>query len=100
MYRPTAIDSAVVAFAVEHVPPPIVFRFGQPGGGYSGIGRDETKIEELPNFADQRGPFGSTTRIVSLAASLLGAMGRTLHRAVGLLERYVAASDTEVGVVE
>jgi hypothetical protein len=43
-----------------------------------------------------------TTRIVMVVISFVGsgAMGGTLQRAVGFLERYLAASNTEVGVVE
>jgi DNA/RNA-binding domain of Phe-tRNA-synthetase-like protein len=48
-------------FDLEFVRPPVVFRVGQPGEAYSGIGRGEIKIEGLPVFADQLGPFGSTT---------------------------------------
>ena len=48
-------------FDLHLVQPPIIFRVGQPGELYSGIGRGEIKIEGLPVFADQLGPFGSTT---------------------------------------
>jgi DNA/RNA-binding domain of Phe-tRNA-synthetase-like protein len=48
-------------FDLDRVQPPIIFRVGQPGEIYSGIGRGEIKIEGLPVFADQLGPFGSTT---------------------------------------
>jgi DNA/RNA-binding domain of Phe-tRNA-synthetase-like protein len=102
-------------FNLEHVRLPIVFRIGQPGESYSGIGRGEIKIEGLPVFADQLGPFGSTTsdseramirlettKIMMVIISFLGSEGMeaALQRAAGLLERYVAASDIEVGMVE
>ena len=48
-------------FDLDRVQPPIIFRVGQPGEIYSGIGRGEIKIERLPVIADQLGPFGSTT---------------------------------------
>jgi DNA/RNA-binding domain of Phe-tRNA-synthetase-like protein len=102
-------------FNLEHVRPPIVFRIGHPDECYSGIGRGEIKIAGLPVFADQLGPFGSTTsdseramirletsRIMMVIISFLGSEGMeaALQRAVGLLERYVAARDIETGVVE
>ncbi len=101
-------------FNLEHVRPPIVFRIGQEGESYAGIGRGEIKIEGLPVFADQLGPFGSTTsdsqramirlettRIMMVIISFLGSEGMeaTLQRAVGLLERYAAAREIETGVV-
>ncbi len=102
-------------FDLDQVQPPIVFRVGQPGESYSGIGRGEIKIEGLPVFADQLGPFGSTTsdsertmvqlettRIMMVIISFLGAVGldAALERATGLLERYAAASGIEKGMVE
>ena len=102
-------------FDLEHVRPPIVFRIGQPGERYSGIGRGEIKIEGLPVFADQLGPFGSTTsdseramirlettRIMMFLISFLGAAGMeaSLRRAVERLKRYAAASEIETGMVE
>jgi DNA/RNA-binding domain of Phe-tRNA-synthetase-like protein len=101
-------------FDVDRVQPPIIFRIGQPGEGYSGIGRGEIKIERLPVFADQTGPFGSTTsdsertmvrlettKIMMVIISFLGTAGLTeaLDRAAGLLERYATASEAEMEVV-
>ncbi len=75
-------------FDLDRVQPPIIFRVGQPGEIYAGIGRGEIKIEGLPVFADQSGPFGSTTsdsertmvrldttRILMVVISFLGAEG-------------------------
>ena len=102
-------------FDLDKVQPPITFRVGQPGETYSGIGRGEIKIEGLPEFADQAGPFGSTTsdsertmvqlettRIMMVVISFLGAEGLevTLRRVAGLLEVYAAATGIETGVVE
>ena len=101
-------------FDLDRVQPPIIFRIGQPGEFYSGIGRGEIKIEGLPVFADQTGPFGSTTsdsertmvrldtaRIMMVVISFAGAEGidAALERAVGSLERYAAASGVERGIV-
>ncbi|MGO9107884.1 MAG: B3/4 domain-containing protein [Thermoguttaceae bacterium] len=100
-------------FDLDRVKPPIIFRVGQPGEIYSGIGRGEIKIEGLPVFADQAGPFGSTTsdsertmvqlettRIMMVVISFLGTMGMNLAlgQAVALLEKYAAASGIESGV--
>ncbi len=102
-------------FDLDRIQPPITFRAGQPGEIYLGIGRGEIKIDGLPMFADQAGPFGSTTsdsertmvrlettRIMMVVISFLGAevMDLTLERAVGLLDRYAAASEIEMGIVE
>ncbi len=54
------LDSAGT-FDFDRLQSPIVFRIEQPGESYSGIGRGEIKIEGLPVFADQLGPFDSTT---------------------------------------
>jgi len=66
-------------------------------------------------FADSLGPFGSTTsdsertmvrleatRILMVVISFLGAEGmeETLRRAAGLLERYAASREVEMGTVE
>ena len=101
-------------FDLEHVQPPIIFRIGQPGEFYSGIGRGEIKIEGLPVFADTLGPFGSTTsdseramirlettQIMMVIISFLGTegMAKALGRAAGLLGKYAAAREVETGVV-
>jgi DNA/RNA-binding domain of Phe-tRNA-synthetase-like protein len=101
-------------FDLECVQPPIVFRVGQAGEVYSGIGRGEIKIEGLPVFADQLGPFGSTTsdsertmvrldttRILLVVISFLGSDGldSATSSAAMLLEKYVAATAIETGMV-
>ncbi len=102
-------------FDLDRVQPPIIFRVGQPGEFYSGIGRGEIRIEGLPVFADHNGPFGSTTsdsertmvrldttRILMVVISFLGAEGmdKTLNRAAGLLTKHAAATKIETGLVE
>jgi DNA/RNA-binding domain of Phe-tRNA-synthetase-like protein len=101
-------------FDFDRIQPPIIFRIGQPGETYSGIGRGEIKIEGLPVFADQVGPFGSTTsdsertmvrlettRILMVVISFLGGDGMeaVVQRAAGLLEKYAGATGVETGVV-
>ena len=107
------LDSAGT-FDLEHVRPPITFRIGQPAESYSGIGRGEIKITGLPVFADQIGPFGSTTsdsertmvrlettRILMVVISFES--GRGLDAATGfasmLLEKHAAATEIETGLV-
>jgi len=102
-------------FDLDRVQPPIVFRIGQPGEIYSGIGRGEIKIEGLPVFADQLGPFGSTTsdsertmvrletaRILMVIISFES--GKGLDAATGfatmLLKKHAAATEIETGIVE
>ena len=102
-------------FDLEHVRPPITFRIGQPGEIYSGIGRGEIKIEGLPVFADQLGPFGSTTsdseramirletaRIMMVIISFRGSerLDEAVRRASSLLGKYATARDIEAGVIE
>ena len=102
-------------FDLDRVQPPIIFRIGQPGEIYSGIGRGEIKIEGLPVFADQIGPFGSTTsdsertmvrlettRLLMVIISFEG--GKGLDAATGfaamLQEKYAAGMGIETGLVE
>ena len=102
-------------FDLDRVQPPIIFRVGQPGEIYSGIGRGEIKIEGLPVSADQLGPFGSTTsdsertmvrlettRILMVVISFLGAEG--MEAATGfaamLLKKHAAAMAVEKGIVD
>ncbi|MGA2256932.1 MAG: phenylalanine--tRNA ligase beta subunit-related protein [Thermoguttaceae bacterium] len=101
-------------FDLDRLQPPIIFRIGQPSEFYWGIGRGEIKIEGLPVFADQLGPFGSTTsdsertmvqlettRIMMVVISFIGVEGIdvALQRVAGLLEKYAAAREIESGVV-
>ena len=89
------------------------FRIGQPGESYSGIGRGEIKIEGLPVFADQLGPFGSTTSdsqrtmvqlettsIMMVVISFLGTRdGSRLAAGGRVAKAYAAARESRRGVV-
>ena len=101
-------------FDLDHLQPPITFRIGQPGECYSGIGRGEIRLENLPVFADQLGPVGSTTsdseramvrlqtkRILMVIISFGGhdRLDEAVERASGLLKRYAEAAGVETGVV-
>ncbi len=100
---------------LDHLIPPITFRAGMPGESYSGIGRGTINLAGLPLFADEEGPFGSTTsdsertmvrlqttRILMVVISFLGTeqMDAFLERAAGLLQRHAAACALETRVVE
>ncbi|MEN6458212.1 MAG: phenylalanine--tRNA ligase beta subunit-related protein [Thermoguttaceae bacterium] len=102
-------------FDFDHLQPPITFRIGQPDECYSGIGRGDIKLENLPVFADQLGPVGSTTsdseramvrlqteRILMVIISFGGhdRLDKAVEREVGLLEQYAMATEMETGVVE
>jgi DNA/RNA-binding domain of Phe-tRNA-synthetase-like protein len=102
-------------FDLNHLQPPIIFRIGQPGESYSGIGRGEIRLENLPVFADLIGAVGSTTsdseramvqlqttKILMLIISFGGRdrLDEAVQRAIGLLERYAEATDVETGVIE
>ena len=102
-------------FDLDRIRPPVTFRTGRPAESYLGIGKGEIHLAGLPVFADQLGPFGSTTsdsqrtmvrrkttRIMMVVISFLGSEGMTaaLARAARLLARHASASSIETGVVE
>ena len=51
----------VGSYDLSKLQPPFVFRVGQAGESYKGIGKVEISIEHLPLIADEQGPFGSPT---------------------------------------
>lgn len=102
-------------FDFNAIVPPITFRPGQSGESYSGIGRGEIKLERLPVFADNLGPFGCTTndsertmvrldstKILLVIISFVGSEGikASLERTGELLEKYAEAREMERGMVE
>ena len=46
-------------FDADRLKPPIVWRIGQEGESYEGIGRDRLNLVHFPLLADAEGPFGS-----------------------------------------
>jgi DNA/RNA-binding domain of Phe-tRNA-synthetase-like protein len=101
-------------FDFRQLEPPITFRIGRHGESYQGIGRGEIRLEGLPVFVDQLGPFGCTASdseramvrpetaeilMVFIAFGNPDGLERALPRAVGLLERYARATGVETGVV-
>jgi DNA/RNA-binding domain of Phe-tRNA-synthetase-like protein len=105
---------SVGVFDLAHVRPPVVFRAGQQGEAYAGIGRGEINLTGLPVFADQSGPIGSTTsdsegtkvtlattHILMVVISFGGPTGlaEAAQRAAELLARYAAGQNIATGVV-
>mgnify|MGYP000517888873 CR=1 FL=1 len=52
---------SVGSYDVSQISEELVFRIGQKGETYKGIGKDEIKIEALPVLADKDGAIGSST---------------------------------------
>lgn len=48
-------------YDLSHVEGAIVFRAGRAGESYKGIGKYDLNLEDLPLFADAKGPHGSPT---------------------------------------
>lgn len=86
----------------------IVFRGGGEGESYEGIGKGAINVNGLPVFADEEGPFGSstsdsqramitpqTTQLLMVIIAFDGEHGlqEQLTRAARLLEEYAAARD-------
>jgi len=46
-------------YDADKLKPPIVWRAGQEGESYEGIGRDHLNLTRFPLLVDQEGPFGS-----------------------------------------
>ncbi len=51
----------VGSYDLEKLTFPFVFRIGEEGEVYKGIGKEEINLQGLPILCDQRGPFGSPT---------------------------------------
>jgi len=52
---------SVGSYDLNNLQQPVVFRIGNPGEFYKGIGKETINIAELPVFVDAIGPFGSPT---------------------------------------
>ena len=46
-------------YDADKLKPPIMWRIGQEGESYEGIGRDRLNLAHFPLLVDQEGPFGS-----------------------------------------
>lgn len=49
------------SYDAAHLDASVVFRRGKAGESYPGIGKGNVDLENMPLFADSRGPFGSPT---------------------------------------
>lgn len=64
-------------YDADRLKPPIVWRVGQEGETYEGIGRDRLNLAHFPLLVDQEGPFGSPisdsmrTRVTEECKSIL-----------------------------
>lgn len=105
---------SVGAYRLERLAPPVTFRKGRPGESYPAIGRGPLNLENLPLFADQKGPFGSPTsdsertmitpEAEGLLMVLIGfgdepRMAESVRFAAGCLETYCAAREVETALV-
>lgn len=94
------------SYNVANLQPPIVFRIGNQGESYKGIGKEMINIAELPVFADSIGPFGSptsdseramitpnTTEIMMMVIAFSGVNGlsQSLQRIADLLSTYATS---------
>jgi len=99
----------------ERLAPPVLFRRGEPGETYDGIGKEGLNLDGLPVLADAEGPFGSPTSdsrrtmitpdARRIAAVIFGVTGRGgLEPAVEilaeLLRRHASATEVETAYVE
>lgn len=93
----------------------IEFRPGRAGETYKGIGKYDLNLEGLPLFADAQGPHGSPTsdsertmvtletkNILAIIISFGGAanLDKAAQRMKELLQRYTAAENVEISLVE
>jgi DNA/RNA-binding domain of Phe-tRNA-synthetase-like protein len=100
----------------QQLAPPIVFRHGQPGEMYEGIGRRMWHLEGRPVLADARGAFGgpisdstrtmiteATRAVLSVIFAPAGAgearIRRVAEEMAERLRRYCSASATRTAVV-
>jgi DNA/RNA-binding domain of Phe-tRNA-synthetase-like protein len=98
------------SYDLDQLSGPVELRIGLPKETYKGIGKDVINIENLPVFADAKGPFGSPTsdseramirleskRILMVVFSLVGpeTVEATATRAADLLRQYANADQTE-----
>jgi DNA/RNA-binding domain of Phe-tRNA-synthetase-like protein len=97
-------------YDLAHVKGDIVFRAGQAGETYKGIGKYDLNLEGLPVFSDDQGPHGSPTsdsertmvtsatqHIVAILVSFAGAEGleSSCQRMSSLLQKYAEGQDIQ-----
>ena len=102
-------------YDLAHVTGEIVFRAGQAGETYKGIGKYDLNLEGLPLFADNAGPHGSATsdsertmvtgatkHVLAIIISFGGAEGleRWAQRMSALLTQHAAGQDLEIQIIQ
>jgi len=105
---------SVGSYDLSCVKQPIIFRIGQPGEVYKGIGKEIINIAELPVFADMIGPFGSPTSdsekamitedtkdLMMVIISFTGkeSLPRHLNRISDLLIQYANADKDQIEIL-
>ena len=101
-------------YDLAHVEGAIEFRAGRAGETYKGIGKYDLNLEELPLFADAKGPHGSatsdsertmvtdaTTRVLAIMISFGGAsaLDSPMNRMKEMLETFCGAKDVDFKIV-
>ena len=102
-------------YDLAHVQGDIVFRAGQAGETYKGIGKYDLNLEGLPVFCDAAGPHGSPTsdsertmvtpatkKVLAIIVGFAGAEGleKWCQRMKELLERDAKASESKIEIVQ
>jgi len=100
-------------YDLAHVEGAIEFRAGRAGETYKGIGKYDLNLEELPLFADAKGPHGSptsdsertmvteaTNRVLAIIVSFGGAsaLDSAIKRMKELFETFCAAKGVDFKV--
>ena len=101
-------------YDLAHVEGAIVFRAGRAGESYKGIGKYDLNLEDLPLFADARGPHGSPTsdsertmvtpetkQVLAIIISFGGdgPLPQSISRLEELLVRYCSATSLDSRIV-
>jgi DNA/RNA-binding domain of Phe-tRNA-synthetase-like protein len=105
---------SIGAYDIDKLSPPVLFRPGEAGESYEGIGRGDLNLAGLPIFADAEGPFGSPTSDSVRTAITTGTRrllmvlicfgepadpSAAVARAAELLHRFAAAEEVETAIV-
>jgi len=102
-------------YDLAHVEGAVEFRAGRAGETYKGIGKYDLNLEDLPLFADAKGPHGSatsdsertmvtlaTTRVLAIIVSFGGAapLEGAMKRVSELLQAHAAAINPDRRIVD
>lgn len=106
---------SIGGYDADQISGSVVFGIGKPGEPYSGIGRGELNIENLPVFRDSLGAFGSPTSdsvrtgVTSLTSRFLmviidfggdGSLHGAVKQSISLLEKYCEATIIDESIIE